>query len=484
VTRLFLAVSAALVAVVVAFVWWFKLESGPPQIEFENASEVVGRNAAWDVVIRTTGRPGLHRIGVRLNAGGQSFPLFSEELPADAPRQNERRLHVELDLASAGVPQGPAQLEVTAETRAWHLLGGKQPGVATRNVTVDTVPPHVDLLTTQHNMRLGGVSLVLFRTDPEVVSAGVAVGDYFFPAVRGYFADPNAALALFAVPQNLSVDARPSVRAVDAAGNTQEVVLPILLKDRKFPARQLEVDDKFLQRKVPEILTAVHKPVPADLKEGYLVVNRDVRRESEMRLREITAKSADHPLWAGVFHRQPNAAPMSAFADRRSYLYKGEVIDQQTHLGYDLASLQNAPVEATQDGVVVFADYLGIYGNTVVVDHGLGVFSLYGHLSSIGVKPGDQVKAGHTLGQTGETGLAGGDHLHFSIMLRGVHVDPVEWWDPQWMREHVAARLTSLPAAAPPAGAQPAVAQPAAAPPAEAAAQAGDDAVAHGEAHP
>jgi murein DD-endopeptidase MepM/ murein hydrolase activator NlpD len=480
--RLVLALVTAAVALV-AVVWWLKFESGPPQIEFQHPGDVVGRTAAWDVVIRTTGRPGLRRIAMRLNSNGQSFPLFEEDVPADAPPQNERHLHVEADLAGAGVAQGPAQVEVTADTRAWHVLGGARPAVASHNLTVDTVPPHIDLLTTQHNMRLGGVSLALFRTDPEAVSAGVAVGEYFFPAVRGYFADPNATLALFAVPQNLSADAQPRVRAVDGAGNAQEVALPILLKERKFPSRQLEIDDGFLQRKVPEILTAVRKPVPADLKQGYLAVNRDVRRESEERLRQITAKSADHPLWTGVFLRQPNAAPMSAFADRRSYLYNGEVIDQQTHLGYDLASLKNAPVEATQDGVVVFADYLGIYGNTVVLDHGLGVFSLYGHLSSIGVKTGEQVKAGHTLGQTGETGLAGGDHLHFSIMLRGVHVDPIEWWDPLWMREHVAARLTSLPAAAPPAAAAPAVAQPAEGA-AAAPAAAGDDAVAHGQASP
>lgn len=436
---------AAILAVPILAVWWLKLEPGPPRIQFEAAKDVVGRTGAWDIVVQAQGRPGIRSVAVRLLAGGQSYPLLTEEIPAEAPGQRERRVRVEADLAAAGVPQGPAQLEVVADTRAWHLVGGARAAMARRDVTVDTVPPRVDLLTTQHNMRLGGTSMAVFRLGPDATEAGVAVGDYFFPAVRGYFTDPNVALALFAVPQNLSSDARPMLRAVDAAGNAQEVALPVLIKDRKFPSRQLPIDDAFLQRKVPEILGALHQPVPADLKAGYLNVNRDVRRASEERLRALTAKSADHPLWSGVFHRQSNAAPMSAFADRRSYVYQGEVIDQQTHLGYDLASLRNAPVEAAQDGVVVFADYLGIYGNTVVVDHGLGIFSLYGHLSTIAVQPGQQVSAGETLGQTGDTGLAGGDHLHFSIMLHGVHVDPVEWWDPLWMRDHVTARLNSLP---------------------------------------
>jgi murein DD-endopeptidase MepM/ murein hydrolase activator NlpD len=275
--------------------------------------------------------------------------------------------------------------------------------------------------------------------------------------VRGYFADPTVVMVLFAVPQDLSAAAQPVLRAVDAAGNAAEVAVPVSIKNRTFPERQLPLDDAFLQRKVPEILSKVGKPVPADLVQGYLTVNRDVRRESEEKLDAITAQSADIPLWTGVFHRQANA-PMSAFADRRSYIYKGEVIDQQTHLGYDLASFKRMPVEATQAGVVRFAGYLGIYGDTVVIDHGLGVASLYGHLSSIGVKEGQQVAAGEVIGQSGETGLAGGDHLHFSILVRGVHVDPVEWWDPKWIREHVADQLASQPAAKPAAVAAPAAA--------------------------
>jgi murein DD-endopeptidase MepM/ murein hydrolase activator NlpD len=469
VNRFVVVVLTAAVVTLAAVVWWWKLEPGPPSVAFEGLTDVVGRHASWDMVVRAKGHPGLRSIDVRLVSGGQAYPLFAEQIPAEAPREVERRIHIDADLASVGVPQGPAQLEVSADTRAWHLFGGARTAVESRPVTIDTVPPRVDLLTTQHNMRLGGTAMAVFRLGPDATEAGVSVGDYYFPAVRGYFADPSVALALFAVPQDLTVDARPTVRAVDAAGNVQSIALPVLIKGRKFPERQLQLDDAFLQRKVPEILGAVHEPVPTDLKEGYLTVNRTVRRASEERLRAITAKSADHPLWSGVFHRQANAAPMSAFADRRSYLYNGEVIDKQTHLGYDLASLKNAQVEAAQDGVVVFADYLGIYGNTVVVDHGLGIFSLYGHLSSIAVHPGQAVHSGETIGQTGDTGLAGGDHLHFSIMLHGVHVDPVEWWDPLWLRDHVTARLTSLPAAE---QTQSVPANPAAA-----------DASAHGEGH-
>ena len=87
--------------------------------------------------------------------------------------------------------------------------------------------------------------------------------------------------------------------------------------------------------------------------------------------------------------------------------------------------------------MVVFADFLGIYGNCVILDHGLGVQSLYAHMSTIGVKVGDSVTKGQELGRTGSTGLAGGDHLHFTMLLQGVPVNPVEWWDPHWLQDRV-----------------------------------------------
>jgi murein DD-endopeptidase MepM/ murein hydrolase activator NlpD len=449
-------VATLAVALLVGVVWWFKLERGAPQVEFGAIPELVGRSLAGDVTVRTTGRPGLRWVEVRLLRDGQSLPIFSEEFPPDGPRVNEKQIRFEADLARAGASEGPATLEVVADTYAWHLFGGARGTVATRPVTIDVTPPRIELLTTQHNMRLGGTALAVFKVSADATEVDVVADRYSFPAVRGFFADPDAAAALFAVPQDLATTTRPLVRARDAAGNITEVEVPVQIKGRSFPERQLPIDDAFLQRKVPEILSKVGKPVPADLVQGYLSVNRDVRRESEEKLDAVTARSAAQPLWTGVFHRQSNAAPMSAFADRRSYVYKGETIDQQTHLGYDLASLKRAPVEAAQSGVVTFAGYLGIYGDTVVIDHGFGVSSLYGHLSSIGVKEGQQVQVGEIIGQTGETGLAGGDHLHFSILLRGTHVDPVEWWDPQWMRDHVSAKLALLPAAAPAAATAPA----------------------------
>jgi murein DD-endopeptidase MepM/ murein hydrolase activator NlpD len=419
--------------------------------EVIGARGTVGRQATFGVAARAPGSPGLRSVEIRIRIGDSLTRIFQKAYPPGgllARGVGEDVVRVDAALAKLGVPEGTGQLEVLVETYGWRPFGGDDARIAALHpVTVDVTPPRLELVSAQHNLRLGGSAIAVFRA-PGAERGEVLAGSYAFPAIRGLFADPDAWAGVFAVPQDLDPGTAVSVRAIDAAGNTAEAALHVAVKGRRFPDRTLALSDAFLERKVPEIYTANALTVPGDLVAGYLFINRDLRQRSEERLRELAATSAARPLWDGRFLRQPNAAPMSAFADRRAYEYRGEVIDRQTHLGYDLASLRNADVIATQNGIVVLADNLGIYGNTVVLDHGMGVFSLYGHLSTLAVQKDQQVKAGDVVGQSGETGLAGGDHLHFSIMVSGIHVDPVEWWDPAWIRDHVTAKLSMLPAAA------------------------------------
>jgi murein DD-endopeptidase MepM/ murein hydrolase activator NlpD len=116
-------------------------------------------------------------------------------------------------------------------------------------------------------------------------------------------------------------------------------------------------------------------------------------------------------------------------------------VGESIHTGVDLASLAHASIEAANAGVVRFAGPLGIYGNTVIIDHGLGLATLYGHLSAISTRPDQTVKRGEAIGTSGVSGLAGGDHLHFSILVNGQFVDPREWWDPHWIEDNVMKKM-------------------------------------------
>ncbi len=132
-----------------------------------------------------------------------------------------------------------------------------------------------------------------------------------------------------------------------------------------------------------------------------------------------------------------NSQVTSRFGERRSYFFEGKHISSATHYGYDLASTSKAPITSAGGGRVVFAGRLGIYGNCVLIDHGSGLSTLYGHLTRIDVKQGDRVEQDQPLGVSGATGLAGGDHLHFAVLVGGVYVDPIEWWDAKWVASHI-----------------------------------------------
>ena len=189
---------------------------------------------------------------------------------------------------------------------------------------------------------------------------------------------------------------------------------------------------------------------PSNLVASFLRINRDLRKQNNATITALAAKTSPQMLWKGVFKQLVNTAVEAGFADQRTYFHGKDEIDKQVHLGFDLASTMAAPVQASNRGIIVHADYLGIYGNCVIVDHGMGLQSLYAHLSSIDVKVGDQVELGQTLGRSGATGLAGGDHLHFTMLLGGQAVTPVDWWSAQWIEDRIMRKIREAgPASAP-----------------------------------
>ena len=176
----------------------------------------------------------------------------------------------------------------------------------------------------------------------------------------------------------------------------------------------------------------------------FVQVNDKIRDLNHQKIKEISKKSSPGFLWTEPFSQLSRSKVESFFADHRTYLYKGVTIDQQDHVGFDLAVEKNYPIEASNDGIVRYAVNLGISGKTVLIDHGYGLLSLYGHLSSISVKQEQKVEKGSILGYSGTTGLAAGDHLHFGLFLQGIPVNPAEWWDRKWIQAHLWKRINAL----------------------------------------
>jgi hypothetical protein len=358
------------------------------------------------------------------------------------PRETRVVLEAELGReALAGFNDGDATLRLTAD-RATAWLWSPSPVVMEVSRPLRLRPPTLEVLSTQNAAAQGGAGVVVYRVGASAARDGVAAGDWWFRGQPLPGGADHDRFALFGIPFDLNDKAAVHLVAEDDVGNKTETAFLDRFATKPFATDNLVVKDDFLAKVVPEILT--HAPevkAGADPVQSFLAINRDLRRSNSAALKKLAAASAPKFLWSHRFEPLPRAKVMSAFADRRSYSYGGRLVDQQTHLGFDLAVTKNTPVPAANDGVVLLAQYLGIYGNAVVVDHGYGLMSLYAHLASVDVAKGQSVARGDILGRTGATGLAGGDHLHFTMLIQGLPVNPTEWWDAHWIRDHLSRPL-------------------------------------------
>jgi murein DD-endopeptidase MepM/ murein hydrolase activator NlpD len=231
----------------------------------------------------------------------------------------------------------------------------------------------------------------------------------------------------------------PRVIAVDKAGNERLTGINYHLNAKTFSTDRIDLTDTFLEKIAAEFKGAFPKAgIPLEI---FLKANRDQRQQDRKLISDYGRKTSPTPLWQGTFLRMPKTAALGGFAQFRTYVYQGKEVDRQTHLGFDLASLVHAEVPAANRGTVVFAGDFGIYGQCIIIDHGLGLQTIYGHLSRIGVKPGDKVEHGQIIGNSGATGMAGGDHLHYEVTISGQSVNPIEWWDAHWIKNNIAGKL-------------------------------------------
>ena len=430
-----------LVAVATIALGMARCEGTPPIVETESPI-VVGAGPRTVTVEVADAGAGLRKLsGTIVHAGGEA-PLAERNfggspLPYLGAHTKQESVELSIDAKALGLASGDAKLRLVARDLSWRDFGAGNETIVEVPLTIDYRPPTLALAPgITYAKRAGSVALI-YDVSEDTERDGVQVADRFYPSVpvTGEGVPPGRRYALFPLSQELESDVKIEVIAVDHAGNQTTRTPQINIKGRVYPNETIVLSQRFLEQKVTDLAAATGVNDSDKLK-AFQEINTRIRRENEEKIRSVIAESAPGPLFTEAFSQMPDSQVRSAFAERRSYMLDGEKVSESIHYGYDLASLAGAPIPASNAGRVLFADELGIYGNCVIVDHGLGLHTLYGHLSNIDVKVGDTVEKGQTLGQSGQTGLAGGDHLHFAILLRGVYVDPVEWWDPKWVREH------------------------------------------------
>lgn len=440
------------------FLTWKRWERQAPIVRFTEEFKALNRNPAVSIIVQDPGS-GLKHVQVTLKQKDQSVPLIDERYDGPTLTQFRKKGETQPKTFDLGqliaikhkIQEGPATLEISAVDHSFgHFFRGNRTDLE-RKFVFDIYPPRLEVISGQHYINQGGSECVVYRVSPDAEVSGVQSGPHFFPGYPVGGADKDLKFSLFAFAYNTDPKSQLKVVARDAAGNQAVAGFWYKLFPKTFRSSDIKIEDAFLQKVVPEILSRTDEVQDqGDPLKSFLEINNKLRAMNHATLTKLSKKSPHRFLWRGPFLQLSNSQVEALFADHRTYFYNGKVVDHQDHVGFDLSVVQQYPIEAANDGVVLYADYFGIYGNCVLLDHGYGLVSLYGHLSSIDVKAGQSVKKKQVLGRSGATGLAAGDHLHFGLFLQGIPINPTEWWDDHWIQDHIALRFKSLTGATAP----------------------------------
>jgi murein DD-endopeptidase MepM/ murein hydrolase activator NlpD len=451
-----------LLAIAAGATWYTAGKAEGPAINITQPTKVIGQGG--DLALTIDAPEGkLVALNVVIEQGDKKLPVY-DLATGDATALKpvgEDQLSLQRPIGRRAIKDlvaGKARIVVTAARPV--LFGYRQAESSqTRDIEVRLSPPTIGVMSLHHYINHGGSEMVVYRVNPADVDSGVRVGNIEYPGFPAsgagvVNADPALRVAFFALLWDQDVNTPISVFARDNVGNESSAGFDTRVFPKNFRKSRIEIDDRFLGKVVPAILQNSQDFVvenPSDLLASFLRINRDLRKSNNEYITALSKKTSPTILWEGTFKQLVNTAVEGGFADQRTYVYKGQDVDHQVHLGYDLASTAATPVGAANKGTVVHAGFLGIYGNCVILDHGMGLQSIYAHLSSIEVKTGDSVQEGQSLGRSGATGLAGGDHLHFTMLLDGKAVTPIDWWSDKWIQDRIVRKLRDADQGAAPA---------------------------------
>jgi len=406
---------AILSLLLLSFYVLFLSLGGRPQLEGVESLKFIPAEGEYNLKVKN-GKIKSARLYVEQE--GKGYKVFEGDFP-----EGTDSLKMSINAKSLGIKEGDAKVKL------WVSAGFLREREYTIDAKVDLTPPSLEILSYPASLKEGSVGVLKVKSNGAEVSL-----EWDGKKVSMTPVSPEGYVALF--PATLGVDGIDlRITAKDQAGNSVQKTLRIAIKRANFKKERIELTDDFINSVIYPLLGEQAKGL--DPVSAFKVVNEEWRKRDVNKLSEITQKSEPVKLWKGAFIRLPNSKVLSTYGVERFYYYKGQQVSQSRHMGYDFASVERAPVPASNDGVVVFVGTLGIYGNVVLIDHGLGLFSLYGHLSESSVKEGQYVKKGDIIGRTGRTGLALGDHLHFGILVHGQEVDPIYWLDPKWLKNNI-----------------------------------------------
>jgi murein DD-endopeptidase MepM/ murein hydrolase activator NlpD len=422
-----LATVVLLILLVLGSVWF----SGK-SVELKLARPVPAIGNDSVISVQAGGPAGVKSFSASVEQNGQSQIVYQDRTRS---KQTSRVYTFSAGKKHASfLKEGPAKLVFKAASNDFR----SRTTTLSQDIQVVLRPPSIVADGKQHYINQGGSELVMLDLGGSWTEAGVRVGRYSagsFP-IPGQPQNSNTRFSLFPYPWDVSPDTTPAAFVRNIAGTEATTMFWVKVFPKKFRESNIELTDKELQKVDGEL----DPEGTGSFVERFVKLNREMRRANNQQIYDLRTKTENRILWSGPFEPMKGARE-SYFADRRSYFYNGRKVDEQVHLGFDLAQTANMSVLAANSGKVIYADRLGIYGNCVVLDHGYSLQTLYGHMSKIDVKVGDTIQKAQHIGVSGSTGMAFGDHVHFSMLISGIQVNPIEWWDEHWIHDRILSKI-------------------------------------------
>lgn len=380
---------------------------------------------------------GLKSYRVVLKSSSENMDLQADKLMVP---QKSIKLNVSLPRNAYGMRDKVIYIVVEAtDTSKWNFMNGNT-SVKKFKLIIDKKRPKVSIVTNSYKIQRGGTALVIFKAKDENLKDLYILSNHQKHFKAQPFYKEGYYIALLAWPvQDSSFKA--TVVAKDLAGNVVRSYVPLYLKNRQYRTSSIVLSDRFLKGKITDLAEEFPETQGVDgILKQFKIINEDVRAKNEKLIHEYTSKVPQEMISDFKLKKMyplKNAQVVAHFGDHRKYYYNGKFISEAYHLGLDLASHAMAKIKTQNGGDVVFADYNGLYGNMPIIYHGLGLYTIYGHCSSLDVSAGDHLDGGMNVANTGKSGYAMGDHLHFGVLVQGVEVRPQEWMDKTWMKTNI-----------------------------------------------
>ena len=322
----------------------------------------------------------------------------------------------------------------------WNFLNGNSSS-STFDIKVDKTKPIANIINNSRYIKRGGSAIAIVKiSDENLKDAYITFNDEVKFKLTPFSKD-NYFISLIAWPIYIEDFSIVNLVAIDKAGNKTVSKIPLYVQKAKIKKDKIKISEKFIKEVSTNVLTQSGIEIPNTLEAIFIAENKDVRKQNIDFLRKLALTEMDYSKISSFkiknFRRLGGSKTVAGYAEKRSYIFQGDKIDEEWHLGIDWAKVKHTKVKTSNAGKIIFNSYLGIYGNTIVIDHTLGLASLYAHLSNSNVNLGQSVYRNSKLGNTGTTGAVLGDHLHFGILIQGIEVDPVEWMDKRWIKTRI-----------------------------------------------